>query len=255
MIHMDTIDTTMLSGAPINMEGSSEKNRTPEQDAQAAKKFEAFFMGYAFQKAYEAIPKSDLFGERMNGEVYQGLLIQSLSDQVLQSPQGVRLHQQILSPSSLGYGGPAKLPEVTLGESWENTPPNFSLALSPELLTSKYGFRKDPIEKNERFHGGVDFAVSPRTPIRSAGEGVVVFSGSKGGYGNTVIIQHGNEYSTLYAHNDETVVKVGQKVHQGDLIAYSGNTGRSTGPHLHFEVRKGGKTVNPQEHAYFSEKI
>ncbi|HPE65597.1 MAG TPA: M23 family metallopeptidase [Synergistales bacterium] len=94
---------------------------------------------------------------------------------------------------------------------------------------------------------GVDIHVPHGAPIRAAKAGAVVFSGLRGGYGNAVIIQHDAKSSSLYAHCSRLHVKRGQKVHQGQVIAAVGETGRATGPHLHFEIRTGGGAVNPLE--------
>ena len=97
-----------------------------------------------------------------------------------------------------------------------------------------------------RMHNGLDIAVVTGTPIKAAADGRVTFAGWNGGYGILVIIDHGNNVETRYAHNSRLNVKVGQKVSRGDVISYSGNTGVSTGPHLHFEIRYKGNPVNPQ---------
>ena len=107
-------------------------------------------------------------------------------------------------------------------------------------LTSTYGYRW-----GGEFHSGIDLAVPIGTPVKAADGGTVTFSGWRGNYGYLVIIDHDNGYQTYYAHNDSLPLSVGTKVGQGDIIAYSGNTGRSTGPHVHFEIRKNGSTLNP----------
>lgn len=114
-------------------------------------------------------------------------------------------------------------------------------------LTSKYGNRKDPFGKGYRFHQGIDIANDRGTDIRAAGSGVITFVGYRGGYGKTIIIDHGNGYKTLYGHNSKNLVKIGDRVEKGEVIAKIGSTGRSTGPHLHFEVHKGDKSINPFE--------
>lgn len=112
-------------------------------------------------------------------------------------------------------------------------------------FTSSYGYRRDPKTGGRRMHAGVDFAASVGTPIYSTGDGVVVHAGWLSGYGRLVKIQHEFDIETRYAHLSKLRVKVGQKVSRGDLIGDMGASGRVTGVHLHYEVRVGGKTVNP----------
>lgn len=94
-------------------------------------------------------------------------------------------------------------------------------------------------------HGGVDIPAPTGTPIRAAGGGTIIYAGWRNGYGNTVKIDHGHGIVTLYAHNTRNNVHVGQRVERGDIIAYVGSTGRSTGPHLHYEVQINGVARNP----------
>lgn len=113
-------------------------------------------------------------------------------------------------------------------------------------LSSYYGYRPDPIYKVRKFHAGVDFSAPQGTEVYSPGEGVVIkVKRSRRGYGNTIEIDHGFGYVTFYAHLKELKVKKGQKVKRGELIATVGNSGKSTAPHLHYEVRKNNRTVNP----------
>jgi len=111
--------------------------------------------------------------------------------------------------------------------------------------TSGYGMRMHPIDHTERLHSGMDIAAPTDTPIQAAAAGQVVFSGTQAGYGNVVVIQHAEGYATLYAHNTENLVSVGTTVSQGQPIATVGSTGRSTGPHVHFEVRRDGTRLDP----------
>lgn len=112
-------------------------------------------------------------------------------------------------------------------------------------LSSPFGWRTHPILGYRRFHGGLDFAASYGSPIRAADSGTVIFAGWYGGYGKAVIINHGSEMTTLYGHASELYVTEGQTVQRGQAIAAVGSTGLSTGPHLHFEVRRDGTPVNP----------
>ena len=118
-------------------------------------------------------------------------------------------------------------------------------------ISSYFGFRTDPIYKVRKFHSGIDFSAPEGTAIYATGDGVV--SGiyhSNRGYGNNMLIKHGYGYSTMYAHIHDFKVKKGQHVKRGQLIATVGNTGKSTAPHLHYEIIKDGKKVNPIYYFY-----
>jgi murein DD-endopeptidase MepM/ murein hydrolase activator NlpD len=119
-------------------------------------------------------------------------------------------------------------------------------------LASGYGYRIDPIYRRSTFHAGMDFAAKTGTHIYATGEGRVTLAGWKQGYGNTVIINHGYNYQTLYGHCHSLKVKVGQMVKRGEVIALVGSTGKSTGPHLHYEVHYRGAPQNPA-HYYFKD--
>ncbi|MGA7296082.1 MAG: M23 family metallopeptidase [Rhodanobacteraceae bacterium] len=112
-------------------------------------------------------------------------------------------------------------------------------------ISSYYGKRIDPFDGHTAFHRGLDFAANRGTPVHTVAEGVVTFAGVRSGYGNVVEIDHGNGYATRYAHNSKILVHVGQRVRVGQEIAVVGSTGRSTGPHSHFEVWYHGRSVNP----------
>ncbi len=118
------------------------------------------------------------------------------------------------------------------------------------FLVSGFGMRPDPFTGEPRFHYGQDFAVLTGTPVYATADGVVVVENGRTGYGKTIVINHSYGYKTLYAHLSQYVVKIGDRVKRGQLIAYSGNTGRSTGPHLHYEVRVNNIPVNPRNYFY-----
>lgn len=121
--------------------------------------------------------------------------------------------------------------------------------LLPDLpaarISSGYGPRKDPFTGGEAFHRGIDIAAPEGAGVRSAGRGTVIFSGEQQGYGNVVVIDHGDGLTTKYAHNRENLVKEGEKIDSGALIARAGSTGRATGSHLHFEAVYQGRAINP----------
>jgi murein DD-endopeptidase MepM/ murein hydrolase activator NlpD len=110
---------------------------------------------------------------------------------------------------------------------------------------SYFGTRVDPFYKVRKFHEGMDFSAPVGTEIYATGNGTVVEAARNAGYGNEIIIDHGYSYSTVYAHLSRVFVKPGQKILRGQIIGYVGNTGKSTSPHLHYEVHKNGVAVNP----------
>ncbi|MGD8843795.1 MAG: peptidoglycan DD-metalloendopeptidase family protein [Gammaproteobacteria bacterium] len=112
-------------------------------------------------------------------------------------------------------------------------------------LSSRFGKRNDPFTGKQEFHKGLDFAGKKGSDVIAVGDGVVSWSGKRYGYGNLVEINHGNGYVTRYGHNEHNLVQVGDTVRKGQQIALMGSTGRSTGPHVHFEVLHHGKAVNP----------
>lgn len=115
---------------------------------------------------------------------------------------------------------------------------------------SGYGIRIDPIYRTPRFHSGMDFSAKVGTDIYATGNGVVTFAGWKQGYGNCLMIDHGYGYKTVYGHMSKYRARVGQKVTRGEVIGEVGNTGKSTGPHLHYEVIVRGKHDNPSKYYY-----
>ncbi len=112
-------------------------------------------------------------------------------------------------------------------------------------ISDRYGWRHHPVHKKRLFHAGLDIAAPRGTPIAAAASGKVIYSGYRSGYGRMVIVRHSNGYSTRYAHCSRLLVKKGQKVRAGQILAKVGATGVATGNHLHFEIRKNGKTIDP----------
>jgi murein DD-endopeptidase MepM/ murein hydrolase activator NlpD len=115
-------------------------------------------------------------------------------------------------------------------------------------LSSLFGYRTDPMSGRKEFHEGLDFAGKQGTPVVAVAAGIITWSGSRYGYGNMIEVSHGNGYITRYAHNNKNLVSVGEKVERGEVIATMGNTGRSTGTHVHFEVIYNGKHVDPKKY-------
>jgi murein DD-endopeptidase MepM/ murein hydrolase activator NlpD len=118
-------------------------------------------------------------------------------------------------------------------------------------MVSGYGYRTDPFTKVRKMHEGMDFTAKTGTPIYATGDGVVERAdNTASGYGNHIVIRHGFGYETLYGHLSKYKCRAGQRVQRGDVIGYVGSTGRSEGPHLHYEVHKNGKVVNPLNFYY-----
>jgi murein DD-endopeptidase MepM/ murein hydrolase activator NlpD len=112
-------------------------------------------------------------------------------------------------------------------------------------ISSKFGYRISPFTNRKVFHEGIDIAAMYGAEVKATANGLVIFAGYKPGYGNLVTIDHGFGFVTRYAHNSKILVKVGDKVSKGDVIAKVGNSGKSTGPHCHYEVLVNGVPVNP----------
>ncbi len=116
------------------------------------------------------------------------------------------------------------------------------------LTTSAYGPRRDPVHGRRSFHQGIDISAAPGSPVRASAAGIVTTAGWSGGLGKAVYLSHGYGLSTRYGHLSDVAVTEGSRVKRGDVIGYVGNTGRSTGYHLHYEVRENGRPTNPMGH-------
>jgi len=137
-------------------------------------------------------------------------------------------------------------PDVAIPNGWTPVENELKWPLPGRYtITSGFGNRIDPVYGGERYHSGIDIAAPLSTPVKAAADGEVVYAGWNDGYGLVVFIWHNNNLETRYAHLSKVAVNKGQIVKAGDVIGYVGSTGKSTGPHLHFEVRIGGKAVNP----------
>ncbi len=153
--------------------------------------------------------------------------------------------QQAAAAAAAGSAGTAY---AASGGTWMRWPSYTS------VLTSSYGMRTDPVSgKIYRLHAGCDVGASYGTAIWAAAAGTVISAGWNGGYGNCVMINHGNGYTTVYGHMSRIAVSYGQSVSMGQVIGYVGSTGNSTGPHLHFEIRasSSGQSINPMAFSYF----
>lgn len=149
---------------------------------------------------------------------------------------------------------PAQLPPEPAGPAPASAPATKNrdkLAATPSIwpaqgtVTSGFGWRISPLGDGNELHQGIDIAYAMGAPVVATADGQVIQSGWSGGYGNMVRIDHGNGLATLYGHNSELAVGVGQTVKKGEIIAFAGSTGKSTGPHVHYEIRAGDTPVDP----------
>jgi murein DD-endopeptidase MepM/ murein hydrolase activator NlpD len=117
----------------------------------------------------------------------------------------------------------------------------------PGTVSSPFGTRVNPISGRVELHRGIDVSIPAGTPVLATADGIVSFSGWNGGGGNVVVLEHGHGFSTYYAHNESTAVEVGQQVKRGAVVAYAGTTGKSTGSHVHYEIWRTGRVLNPRD--------
>jgi murein DD-endopeptidase MepM/ murein hydrolase activator NlpD len=182
-----------------------------------------------------------------NAEYYRQLLSMTNSEIAVSTTQKYNELKKQLYIQSKSYDELVKL--ASNQEEMLKHIPAIQPILNKDLTrtASGFGWRIDPVYRTRRFHEGMDFTAPIGTEIYATGNGTVRLAGWRQGYGNTVEINHGFGYKTLYGHMYKIHVKVGQKVNRGDVIGLVGNTGKSTGPHLHYEVHLRGKVMNPQQ--------
>ncbi|ABC81121.1 M23 family metallopeptidase [Anaeromyxobacter dehalogenans] len=184
-------------------------------------------------------------GEGAGAGVRADLFADALSDAVARSG-GIGLAGEITRSLGGGDGlAPAPVPGPSAPPGVATVAPGALAAPLQGRLTSAFGPRADPFTGVAARHDGVDVAAPEGTPVRAPAPGVVVRAGPRGGYGNAVEVDHGGGLVTLYGHAAEVRVRPGQVVAAGEELARVGSTGRSTGPHLHFEVRMAGRPVDP----------
>lgn len=198
----------------------------------------------------DPIPISVRKGTASNTDYYEQLLDMTNSEIVVATSKKLNELKKELYIQSKSYDE-----LVLLAKNKETMLANLP-AIQPVLnknltrMASGYGWRIDPIYHTRRFHAGMDFTAPTGTDIYATANGTVIVSGWEQGYGNCVQINHGYGYTTLYGHMSAIKVRNGQSVKRGDVIGLVGSTGKSTGPHLHYEVHFKGEVMNPQNYYY-----
>lgn len=251
---MNAVSTDSLSGAR-ELKAAAAGNRAELKKAVA--EFEAMFIQQMLKSMRDTVQKGDLFHGGSGEEIYTSLLDEELSKNMARAG-GIGLSEMLLkelssddAPEALRTelppraSAPVSLPEPEQAPAPPVDGPFSYPVKAFKRVSSEFGRRIDPVTGMERFHHGIDIAASQGTPIYPAAPGKVIFSGEKGGYGNTIEVLHDNGYITRYGHNRKNLVNVGERVDMANPIAYVGSTGRSTGPHLHFEVIREGAAINP----------
>jgi len=225
----------MMQSAKINignyLPGQGDVGQRDQKLKKACKDFESLLTYQILRSMRKTIDKCDLMHGGQGEEIYQSLFDMEISKSMADfGPNSLAklLYEQLKGKEGTGDSVPEQLPWPVKGQ-----------------LSSGFGWRKDPFTSERRFHDGADIAAPLGTSIRAVLPGKVVFNGMKKGYGNVIILDHGRGLTTLYAHTSRNLASEGVMVQAGSVIAEVGSTGRSTGPHLHFEVRKDGKALDP----------
>jgi murein DD-endopeptidase MepM/ murein hydrolase activator NlpD len=169
----------------------------------------------------DVIPTTGFKNVALHGRVENLEAVSSSTEEGLS-----RLHAYLLTRTAIMNATPSLLPIA----GW---------------ISSGFGYRHNPYDGRYRLHAGIDIAADPGTPVRAPADGVVIYSGYREGYGKAVVLDHGYGIRTLFAHNSVLFVNNGTRIKRGEIISKVGSTGHSTGPHLHYEVRKNGVPVNP----------
>ena len=251
--------------ARFHAAGPSASGRNREELKKVAHEFESLFVSYLLKVMRETIEESESSEGGYGKSIYTELFDEEMSRSIAkQGTFGIAdMLIKRLSIEAPADGNPAlepvphkppELPRVpspqspTVPESKQETDSEISDIHLPVSapVSSSFGVRRDPFTKQLRFHRGLDLAAPEGTEVRAALEGEVVFAGFKAGYGNSVIVQHPGGLETTYAHLANVNVKRGDTLEAEQVLGLVGNTGHSTGPHLHFEVSRWGEPLDPR---------
>lgn len=260
---MKTVSPAQVDFELIRLGGRTEKLGAPvnagrvadgDEARKASREFESFLLYYLIKTMRETVQESDLFGNRRSEQVYRTMLDEQIANRLAERGGlgiGDVIYRQIGEEGGSELPLPSPQPEPLRSVAPETffkkalpDDPEFTLRLEARV-SSPFGRRRDPITGENRMHKGIDLAVPAGTPVRAPADGTVVFSGEMRGYGKVVVLRHGDGTETVYGHNRSNTCTEGDTVRKGDVIAHVGMTGRATGPHLHFEVRKGDEVVDP----------
>lgn len=220
-----------------------EREQKDNELKKACKEFESLLTYELLKSMRNTVDKCDLFHGGQGEEIYQSMFDQELSKSISgygNNSISSMLYQQLSGQEFSDTG------TVSAGierDAYQDS--NYPRWPVKAQISSDFGWRKDPFTGENRFHNGIDIAADEGAEVNASMSGKVIISDYREGYGNTVVLEHENGLTTLYAHNKENLVKPGDLVKKGTAIASVGSSGRSTGPHLHFEVKRNGKSLDP----------
>jgi murein DD-endopeptidase MepM/ murein hydrolase activator NlpD len=244
------------SAAPVESASTQRDDRARMHEASHA--FEALLMQILLRTMREAQLEEGFCGEGAGASTYEGIVETNLADLLASSsPLGIanQIEEQWAHRADAGREVQDTLRDLgRLRAEQAYAAPDAAIPASrtdmpaPRApgVSSEFGWRTDPLDGTRRFHGGVDLPAAPGTPVLAVAPGRVVSVGRRGGYGLQVVIEHGAGWATRYAHLSAASVSPGQWVGRRDALGQVGDSGRTTGPHLHFEARRFGRTVDPE---------
>jgi murein DD-endopeptidase MepM/ murein hydrolase activator NlpD len=221
--------------------GPKPRDHEDRELKKACHDFEAVFTYQLLKSMRRTVEKCDLFHGGQGEDIYESMLDQELAKDLAgvgSSSLGNLLYKQLRT------GPSAAVDPVTAAGGDGREPPQWPLR--SQKISSAFGWRKHPLSGRVQFHRGLDLPANAGTVIRASLSGRVVRSEYQDGYGNLVELDHGHGFSTLYAHNQANLVAVGAWVKRGGPLARVGSSGRVTGSHLHFEIKKAGRHLDPQ---------
>jgi len=230
------LTSPLLPSTPLGVDARSQlAGKSP---IEIAREFESMLFAEMISAMRKTVPESGLLQSSAN-HMLDGVFDQQLA-RSLTGRAHLGIAEQIAAQIERRGGGHASVP----GTPGAATPAPGVLPVAGRL-TSGFGERRDPLGGGAEFHAGIDLAAPKGSEVHAVAAGTVSFSGKRGSSGNVVEVQHGDGLTTLYAHLDRPLVAAGDKVGAGQVVATVGSTGRATGPHLHFAVRRYGQAVDP----------
>lgn len=216
-----------------------------DKPQEIARQAEELFARTLLKEVRKAMPEGGMLGGGQEGGMWDDLLDEELAKRIADTG-GLGVGDQILRLLGDGGGpGPTPQPLHRPHAYPSHRAGTHDHTVTEGRISSTFGTRADPIHGRRKMHAGIDIAAPSGTPIRALRDGEVTFAGRSGGYGNLVVIDHGDGLESRYAHASRLGVKPGQRVEAGEELATVGATGRATGAHLHLEVRRDGRAVDP----------